>query len=587
MSYTQYNMHVWEKGDLISAIKLNELENGIITASNALNLLGESVTYGLIDNTTASGIDTWLVHAELNRETNDTRLITARAIYNACGTPNGIATLDNAGLIPASQLPTLVDDILEGFYNVTDGHFYKNRLGTEGSYTYQNLYYGGKTHQDGTEDQTTFGEFGKIYVDVGTLYTYRWNGTEFVEITSENRYARKTNTDLLGTLHVVGNTTMDANLTVTGTSTLNDNVVIATNKTLTVGGTTTLNDTLTVNGASQLNDNVAIAANKTLSVGGAADFDATLNVDGNATFGAQVTVTGALSINNNTTITNGTLQVSGSTTLNNTLTVNGVITANENVEIVNTKDLKVKKGSIILGDTSTANNTIYAIASASQLGCFKVGADLAIDANGVLSGNYGIADSYNSSTNQLATVATVTNAVNALDVSNITGFGTDKTLSALTETDGKIAASFQSIQITESQVTNLTDDLASKAAKATQISAGSGLTGGGTLEADRTISHSVPTGASTSNNKTAVANTFINAISFDEFGHVVGVGTGTETVYTHPTPASLGGAQTSGLYNITVDADGHVTGVSAVTKSDILEILGVSETDFDAIFPNE
>ena len=50
MSYTQYNMHVWEKGDLISAIKLNELENGIITASNALNLLGESVTYGLIDN---------------------------------------------------------------------------------------------------------------------------------------------------------------------------------------------------------------------------------------------------------------------------------------------------------------------------------------------------------------------------------------------------------------------------------------------------------------------------------------------------------------------------------------------------------
>ena len=61
---------------------------------------------------------------------------------------------------------------------------------------------------------------------------------------------------------------------------------------------------------------------------------------------------------------------------------------------------------------------------------------------------------YNASTNKAATVSTVTNAIGALDVSNISGFGAGKTLSALSETDGKISASFQNISITKSQVSD-------------------------------------------------------------------------------------------------------------------------------------
>lgn len=61
---------------------------------------------------------------------------------------------------------------------------------------------------------------------------------------------------------------------------------------------------------------------------------------------------------------------------------------------------------------------------------------------------------YNASSNKAATVSTVTNAINALDVSNITGFGAGKTLATLTETDGKIAATFQDISITKSQVSD-------------------------------------------------------------------------------------------------------------------------------------
>jgi hypothetical protein len=71
---------------------------------------------------------------------------------------------------------------------------------------------------------------------------------------------------------------------------------------------------------------------------------------------------------------------------------------------------------------------------------------------------------YNASTNKGATVSTVTDAIANLDVSDITAnLGASKTLSALSETDGKISATAVSIQIAESQVTNLVSDLALKA----------------------------------------------------------------------------------------------------------------------------
>lgn len=60
--------------------------------------------------------------------------------------------------------------------------------------------------------------------------------------------------------------------------------------------------------------------------------------------------------------------------------------------------------------------------------------------------------------------AGVTDALSTLDVSNITAnLGANKTITELSQTDGKIAATASPIQITESQVTNLTTDLAGKA----------------------------------------------------------------------------------------------------------------------------
>jgi hypothetical protein len=53
-----------------------------------------------------------------------------------------------------------------------------------------------------------------------------------------------------------------------------------------------------------------------------------------------------------------------------------------------------------------------------------------------------------------ATNTDIVDSINALDVANISGFGAGKTLKTLTETDGKIAATFQDIAITKSQITD-------------------------------------------------------------------------------------------------------------------------------------
>lgn len=74
-------------------------------------------------------------------------------------------------------------------------------------------------------------------------------------------------------------------------------------------------------------------------------------------------------------------------------------------------------------------------------------------------------------------------------------------------------------------------DESSYALKTVSVSAGSGLTGGGNLTENRTISHAVPIGAGTSNDVTAASGTFINAIAFDDYGHVTSVGTGSATTY--------------------------------------------------------
>ena len=74
------------------------------------------------------------------------------------GAANGIASLDSTGKVPSSQLPSYVDDVVEGYY------------------------YNGNFYTDSAHTQLITPETGKIYVDLDTNKTYRWSGTTYVEI---------------------------------------------------------------------------------------------------------------------------------------------------------------------------------------------------------------------------------------------------------------------------------------------------------------------------------------------------------------------------------------------------------------------
>lgn len=114
-----------------------------------------------------------------DRKAGDTTITNSlNAFISTKGQPSGLAELDSTGKVPAAQLPSYVDDVLE--YS-TKAQF----------------------------PQT--GETGKIYVAKDTNLTYRWTGTQYLEIsqslalgeTSSTAYPGdkgKTNRDALNSM---------------------------------------------------------------------------------------------------------------------------------------------------------------------------------------------------------------------------------------------------------------------------------------------------------------------------------------------------------------------------------------------------
>ena len=74
------------------------------------------------------------------------------------GAAGGVAELDGAGKVLASQLPSFVDDVLEGYLS------------------------GGEFYGDEAHKKVFAQESGKIYVDLPSGKTYRWSGSAYVVI---------------------------------------------------------------------------------------------------------------------------------------------------------------------------------------------------------------------------------------------------------------------------------------------------------------------------------------------------------------------------------------------------------------------
>lgn len=186
------------KAGLMTAADKVKLESAYENAQSALNIANRNKP--IVDNAQEN--------AQIGIQKADNALARISAIEKKVATPNGIATLDELGLIPSNQLPSYVDDVVEfdGFYlfaNITiepvlvaspeavlfcpaTGTFICANSSSIGQSTlkYYNNWGGaepfGKASPNGRIPAS-----GKIYLDVSANKQYRWSGSTMITTGSD------------------------------------------------------------------------------------------------------------------------------------------------------------------------------------------------------------------------------------------------------------------------------------------------------------------------------------------------------------------------------------------------------------------
>ena len=183
-----YNESAYRRGDIVitkANIGLTNVENkssatirGELTSKNVTDALGytppkQDTTYppangstlGLIKTggslTLTSGVATVNDNSHKHTIANITNLqssLDSKLNTSLKGAKNGLAELDENGLVPSTQLPSYVDDVIEV------------NMGSD------------LTSATLADDSPVTPEAGKIYVDLTSNKTYRWSGTTFVVI---------------------------------------------------------------------------------------------------------------------------------------------------------------------------------------------------------------------------------------------------------------------------------------------------------------------------------------------------------------------------------------------------------------------
>ena len=177
------------------------------------------------------------------------------------GASSGIAELDENGKVPSSQLPSYVDDCVEGY-------LYNNKLYKESSHT--------------TEIS---GESGKIYIDLSSNKTYRWSGSAFVEISASLALGETSSTAYRGDR---GKTAYDHSQAAHAPSNAEKNIIVGVQKNgtdLTVDSNRKVNITVPTKTSELSNDSGFITTSDIPE--GAAASATTPKMDGVATVGTE------------------------------------------------------------------------------------------------------------------------------------------------------------------------------------------------------------------------------------------------------------------------------------------------------------
>lgn len=128
----------------LSPSSTNPVQNKVVNSA----LSGKIPTTRKVNNKALS--------ADITLSAADVEAIAA----TAKGAAGGVAELDSNGKVPSEQLPSYVDDVIEGYVS------------------------GGKLYKEAAHTTEITAESGKIYVDLATNKTYRWSGSALVEISA-------------------------------------------------------------------------------------------------------------------------------------------------------------------------------------------------------------------------------------------------------------------------------------------------------------------------------------------------------------------------------------------------------------------
>lgn len=208
------------------------------------------------------------------------------------GTASGVAELDSSGKVPSSQLPSFVDDVLEGYYGDST-HFYSDS-GKTTAYT---------------------GETGKIYVDLTSNKTYRWSGSTYVVISETLALGETSTTAYRGDR---GKIAYDHSQSSHAPSTAEKNIIVGVQKNgtdLTVDSNRKVNVTVPTKTSELTNDSSFVASTGTISKANQLATARGFSITGGATASA-VSFNGTANVALNVTSLNATsLNVASGDTL--------------------------------------------------------------------------------------------------------------------------------------------------------------------------------------------------------------------------------------------------------------------------------
>lgn len=346
--------------------------------------IGDAYTKTEIDDKLAKKADLESSHTADILAAIDARLkkTDAEATYikkTEKGIANGIATLDSSGLIPSNQLPSYVDDVVEGYYNSTDNKFYKEE----------------------THTTALTGEDGKIYVDIPSNHSFRYAPASqaYIKIDDAVSTAERALKDSDGN---------DINATYEKKTDAVTSLAKKADKSTTLSGYG-ITDAYTKTEVDTKLDTKANSSYVSGQFGTISKSIATINNN----ISENSNSIQELSRDTNTSISNITTRI---LTVENSVSANKAAINNINKQITDnhtpisstyaTKTELANKtkpatttslGTVIVGDNLTIDSTgklsaknSYAlpVATATVLGGIKQGTDVTIDTNGILSVNY-------------------------------------------------------------------------------------------------------------------------------------------------------------------------------------------------------